>query len=99
MSVRPRLARPAQPAELDAFELDEITIAQLQDGLKSGKYTARSLVHLYSHRIEALDRKGPALRSVIEINPEADAIARQLDDERKAGHLRGPLHGIPVLIK
>ncbi len=86
-------------AEARAFELDEITIAELQDGMKSGKYTARSIAEKYLARIEAIDARGPALRSVIETNPEALAIAEALDKERKAKGVRGPLHGIPVLIK
>jgi amidase len=81
------------------FELDELTVAQLQDAMASGRYTSRRLVELYAARIEQIDRKGPTLRSVIEMNPDALSIADTLDVERKAGNLRGPLHGIPVLIK
>jgi amidase len=81
------------------FELDEMTVAQLQDAMASGKYTARRLVELYTARIDEIDRRGPTLRSVIELNPDALAIADALDAERKAGKVRGPLHGIPVLIK
>ena len=82
-----------------AFELEEMTIAQLQEAMTTGKYTARQLVELYSRRIEAIDRKGPALRAIIEMNPDAIAIAESLDAERKAGKVRGPLHGIPIVIK
>src|SRR5258708_14789644 len=82
-----------------AFELDEMTIADLQAGMASGKYTAVSLTRKYLGRIEAIDRHGPKLNSVIELNREALAIAAALDAERKAGRVRGPLHGIPVLIK
>jgi amidase len=82
-----------------AFELDEITVAQLQDAMRSGKYTSRRLCELYISRIEALDRSGPTLRSVIETNPEAMDIAARMDAERKTGRVRGPLHGVPVLIK
>jgi amidase len=67
--------------------------------MRSGKWTARALTERYLTRIEALDRSGPALRSVIEVNPDALAIAEGLDRERKAGRGRGPLHGIPVLVK
>ncbi|MBV9773574.1 MAG: amidase [Gemmatimonadetes bacterium] len=81
------------------FELEEATIQQLQEGMRSGRYTARSLVEAYLGRIEQLDKQGPSLRQVLETNPDALAIARQLDDERKAGRVRGPLHGIPVLVK
>ena len=82
-----------------AFELEEFTIARLQEAMTTGKYTARQLVELYSRRIEAIDRKGPALRAIIEMNPDAIAIAESLDAERKAGNVRGPLHGIPIVIK
>lgn len=81
------------------FELDELTIADLQEGMRSGKYTARLLAEKYLARIEAVDRQGPALRSVIEENPEALALADALDKERKEKGPRGPLHGIPILIK
>jgi amidase len=89
----------ARPVAARAFELDEATIAELQEGLRSGKHTSRSLARQYIARIEEVDRKGPALNSVIEINPEALEIAEALDRERKAGRLRGPLHGVPILIK
>src|SRR5215475_9859417 len=82
-----------------AFELDEITINDLQSAMASGKYTAQSLTGKYLSRIDDLDKHGPAINSVIEVNPDAPAIAGDLDKERKAGHVRGPLHGIPVLIK
>ena len=90
--------RAQQPA-VAPFELDEATVASLQDGMGSGRYTARRLVDLYTARIKAIDQAGPALHAVIELNPEAAAIADALDTERRAGHVRGPLHGIPVLIK
>jgi amidase len=85
--------------EIKPFELDEITIAELQDGMKSGKFTARSLVEMYSARIDAIDKHGPALNSILELNPDALSIADSLDQERKAKGARGPMHGIPVLIK
>ena len=92
-------ARAKRMAESRAFELDEITIGELQDGMKSGKFTARSLVAKYLARIEEIDKRGPAINSIIEINPDAAAIAEALDTERKEKGARGPLHGIPVLIK
>jgi len=93
-------AFPARAAaEVPAFDLDEHTIADLQEGMKSGKFTARSLAEKYLARIEALDRHGPTLRAVIETNPDALALADALDKERKDKGPRGPLHGIPVLIK
>ncbi len=82
-----------------AFELEEATIAQLQEGMQSGKYTARSLTEMYLARIQQIDREGPTLKSVLEANPDALAIADQLDKERREGRVRGPMHGIPVLIK
>ncbi|TGE27992.1 amidase [Hymenobacter metallicola] len=88
----------AGPAS-DSFELQEATIAELQQQMSSGQRTARSLTELYLKRIEAIDKNGPRLNSVIEVNPDALAMADALDKERKAGKLRGPLHGIPVLIK
>ena len=80
-------------------ELEEITITALQEGMSSGTYTSRSIVEGYLSRIAAIDRSGPALRSVIEINPEALVIADALDRERTEKGPRGPLHGIPVLLK
>jgi amidase len=81
------------------FELDELTIAELQSGMAAGKFTARSLTEKYLGRIEQIDRQGPAVNSVIEVNPDALAIAESLDRERRAKRVRGPLHGVPVLIK
>ena len=86
-------------SDIKPFELDELTISDLQDGMKSGKFTARSLVEKYSARIDEIDKHGPALNSVLEMNPDALPIADALDEERKAKGSRGPLHGIPVLIK
>jgi len=85
--------------DVAAFELDEITISRLADGMNSGKYTARAIAEKYLARIEAIDRHGPALNSVIEINPDALEIAEKLDAERKEKGARGPLHGIPILLK
>ena len=81
------------------FELDELTVPDLQDRMVKGTDTARSLSEKYLARIKALNEAGPMLRAVIETNPDALTIADGLDQERKAGKLRGPLHGIPVLIK
>lgn len=86
-------------AEVKHFELDEITIADLQSGMSSGKYTAHSITQKYLDKIGVIDKKGPALNSIIEINPDALAIADALDKERKAKGPRGLMHGIPVLIK
>jgi len=83
----------------DNFELNEITISELQEKMNSGKYSAEQITKIYLQRIEDIDKKGPLLNSVIELNPDAITIAKAMDDERKAGKTRGPLHGIPVLIK
>ncbi len=91
-------ARP-DTAVRQAFELDETTIAALQDGMQAGRYSARRITELYLDRIEAVDRRGPRVNSVIEVNPDALAIAETADQERTAGRVRGPLHGIPILIK
>jgi amidase len=94
------LSNPSSPApEVRPFDLDEVTIADLQAGLSSGKFTARSLAEKYLARIAEIDKQGPAVNSVIEVNPDALAIAGSLDEGRKAKGARGPLHGIPVLIK
>src|SRR6202140_1718 len=82
-----------------SFDLDEITVGELQEGMTSGRFTAHSITEKYLARIEAVDKHGPAINSVIEVNPDALDIAKGLDKERKQKHLRGPLHGIPVLIK
>jgi amidase len=81
------------------FDLEEATIAALQQRMASGQDTSRSLVDKYLARIEAIDRSGPALHSVLEVNPDARTIADRLDAERKSGRTRGPMHGIPVLLK
>jgi amidase len=83
---------------LASFELSELSIDELRRGLQSGRFTARSLVESYLARIEAIDKRGPAMRSVIEVNPDALALADQSDEERHSRSPRGPLHGIPVLV-
>jgi amidase len=93
------LANTDSVPDIKPFELDEITISELQEGMKSGKFTARALVEKYSQRIDEIDKSGPAIHSIIEMNPEALSIAEALDQERKAKGPRGPLHGVPVLIK
>jgi amidase len=92
-------ASDVRSSDIKPFELDEITITDLQDGMKSGKFTARSLVEKYSARIDEIDKHGPAINSVLELNPDAFSTADRLDQERQAKGPRGPLHGIPVLIK
>ncbi|MBC8002943.1 MAG: amidase [Opitutaceae bacterium] len=82
-----------------SFELTEVSVAELQRWMASGKYSSEKLVRLYLGRIGEVDRNGPMLRSVIELNPDALAIARALDRERRSTGPRGPLHGIPGLIQ
>ena len=82
-----------------SFELDEVTIDTLQQYMQSGRYTSRSITGMYLKRIAAIDKSGPNLNAVIELNPDALSIADAMDTERKAGKVRGPMHGIPVLIK
>lgn len=92
---------PAPPSapNVTSFELDEITIDALQSTMQSGKQTSRRITALYLQRIDEIDKHGPTLNSIIELNPDALSIADALDKERKAKGPRGPLHGIPVLIK
>ncbi|MGA7913434.1 MAG: amidase [Candidatus Dormiibacterota bacterium] len=80
-------------------ELAEVTIQELRGRLETGELTAVRLVEMHLERIESLDRKGPGLRSIIELNPDALAIAERIDRERADGHALGPLHGIPILVK
>ena len=105
-STSPSATAPAQadPAggtagAPETFALHEATLADLQQHMATGRHTSRALCGLYLQRIEALNTKGPNLRAVIETNPDALKLADALDAERKAGKVRGPLHGIPVLIK
>ena len=95
----PAAGETAGSGTADRFELSELTVADLQDRMAKGTDTARSLSEKYLARIKALNEAGPMLRAVIETNPDALTIADGLDKERKAGKVRGPLHGIPVLIK
>jgi amidase len=88
--------RVSEPLQL---RLEEATIADLQGLMASGRLTARQLVQMYLDRIDALDQKGPTLRSILEINPNALMIAEALDNERRTKGSRGPLHGMPILLK
>jgi amidase len=105
-SISPIKAQPPQKRDgelaskdLPPFELSELSIGELRQGLQSGRFTARSLVESYLARIEAIDKHGPAIRSVIEVNPDALPLADQSDQERRSRGAQGPLHGIPVLVK
>ncbi len=87
------------PAAPPAFELEELTLAELGAGLAAGRFSSERLVELYLERVEAVDRGAAGTNAIAEWNPDALAIAAELDRERKAGKLRGPLHGIPIAIK
>src|SRR5262245_23573536 len=89
----------AQAPSATRFDLDELTIADLQQRMQAGQETARSIAQKYLARIDAIDRSGPTLHSVLEVNPDALAIADSLDAERQSGRVRGPLHGVPILLK
>jgi amidase len=89
----------ARAFKTKAFELEEATVAQLQEAMATGKFTARSVAERYLAQIEEIDKAGPGINSVIEINPDALAIADAMDQERKSGKTRGALHGVPVLLK
>jgi len=100
LEARAESGRRRQPIRrVKSFGMEELTIAQLQALVDSGKASSVSLTKKYLARIEAIDRRGPRLNAVIELNPDALAIASELDKERLAKGRRGPLHGIPVLIK
>ena len=84
---------------IDSLDVAELTIAGLQDKFASGQLTSTALVRAYLRRIEALDRRGPALHSILDVNPDAEELAAGLDRERERNGTRGPLHGIPFVIK
>ena len=93
-------ARPASATpDVDSFELDEMSIADLRAAITKGRLSARSVAQKYLERIEEIDRRGPSVNSVIEVNPDALKIAEALDRELKGHGPRGPLHGVPILIK
>ena len=97
--VRETASSCPPPTPPKPFELDGTSITELAAGMAQGKYTAHALVEKYLARIAEIDQQGPQLKSVLEVNPDALAIANGLDQERKQGRVRGPLHGVPVLIK
>ena len=93
------LAVPAARAvRAEPLRLEEATLADLERGFQ-GRFTARAVAEWYLARIDSLDKKGPKVNAVIEVNPDALPIADALDRERRAGHIRSPLHGVPVLVK
>lgn len=92
-------ASAADASTAHPLDLSEADVAGLQARMASGQSSSLQLTRAYLQRIAGIDRAGPRLNAVIELNPQAEADARALDAERKAGHVRGPLHGIPVLLK
>jgi len=92
-------AQSPPPRDQPAVPLEETTVVQLQEWMRAGRYTSRQLTDAYLDRIEAIDRRGPTLRAIIELNPDARRDADALDRERRDKGARGPLHGIPILIK
>jgi amidase len=92
-------SREIRAESVPAFDLEDVSIATLQDRMASGAETSRSITEKYLARIAALDTAGPVLRQVLETNPDALAIAAERDAERRAGRVRGPLHGVPILLK
>ncbi|MCK5186898.1 MAG: amidase, partial [Deltaproteobacteria bacterium] len=88
-----------QIAGMDSFSFLEQDVAEIQQGYKDGAYTIKELIEAYLERIEEIDKSGPMLSSIIQINPDAIQNAEQLDIEMMQGNIRGPLHGIPVLLK
>ncbi len=92
-------ASSAQDVQGPFFQLEEATIAELQAEMAAGRLTSRRLVEMYIQRIDAIDKRGPAINTILEINPDALKIADELDQERKKKGPRGPLHGIPILLK
>jgi len=94
-----QLAQAQERAVPASFALEEAGIAELQQRMNAGELTSHAITQMYLDRIAAIDKVGPAINAVIELNPDAISIADQLDAERKSGKVRGPLHGIPVLIK
>jgi amidase len=87
------------PVSDAAIALEEATIAELQDAMTKGGLSSQGLVNMYLERISSIDEGNIGLNSVLEVNPDARRIAKQLDRERKDGHVRGPLHGIPIMLK
>jgi len=99
LSLSPTTTATAEKSFADNFDLNEVTVNQLQDMMQNGKLSAKALAKMYLKRIKEIDKSGPKLNAVIELNPDALTIASAMDAERKLGKIRGPLHGIPILIK
>jgi len=98
ISCKP-LSREAQITKFDSFRFLEQDITQIQMGYKDGTHTIKEVVQAYLDRIEEIDKSGPTLNSIIQVNPDAIQVAEELDIEMSEGKIRGPLHGIPVVLK
>ena len=96
---QPVVEAPTKPTIMPTFSLEEATIEQLHKGYQNKDFTIQEITQKYLDRIETIDKNGPSINSVMQINPDALSIAKQLDEELKAGRSRGPMHGIPVLLK
>jgi amidase len=92
-------ARSVDAEDNTSAAIEEATIADLQSQMAAGTLTSVGLVNFYLNRIQRIDRSGPRLKTIIEVNPDAREIAQQLDAERQSGRVRGPLHGIPIVLK
>src|SRR4051812_41689578 len=101
LSVSAKWLRPLASVRrrAESFQFEETSVAALQGEMEAGRLTAQAITEHYLERIAQLDRKGPTLRSIIETNPDAVSVAEQLDRERAQQKIRGPLHGIPVILK
>jgi amidase len=99
MAAAAALTHPLESLAQGATDVEEMTIGAMQEAMRSGRLTSRALTQLYLDRIAALDKSGPSVNSIIELNPDALTIADALDRERKGGRTRGPMHGIPIVIK
>src|SRR5580692_10176992 len=93
------LAAMTTSAAAPPIDLEEITVEDIRKGFQSGHFTAKTLAEAYLIRIDEVDRRGPAINAVIEIDPDALKIAAELDRERQSKGPRSPLHGVPVLVK
>ncbi len=99
LGCKPPTEEASSTTTVEAVQLPEYNIAQLREGYKNGDFTIKELIRAYLDRIEAIDKNGPAINSIIYINPDAVSIAEALDKEMADGKIRGPLHGIPVVLK
>ncbi len=99
LACAPDRKKTSTVSEPAPFPLEEFTIEDLQAKMQNGEFSSRSVTEMYLDRINTIDKNGPAINSIIELNPDALSIADEMDKERKSGKVRGPLHGIPVLIK